>query len=88
MLDRMSVYPGRVLITPADGSPPFLATLTWADEPEVEGTPLNKASLLQDQTARLLGLEPVTATPNDALMALASRSDESTFQKLMTGRLL
>ena len=32
---------GRVLITPEDGSAPFYATVTMADEPLQEGTPLH-----------------------------------------------
>ena len=46
---------GRVLITPENGSAPFYATVTMADEPLEEGTPLNKATLLKDTTAVLLG---------------------------------
>ena len=45
--------------------------LTRADEPTQEGTPLNKASLLQDDTAALLALEQEDPTVNDALYALA-----------------
>lgn len=45
--------------------------LTRADEPTEAGTPLNKASLLQDDTAALLALEQEDPTVNDALYALA-----------------
>lgn len=41
---------GRVFITPEDGSPPYHAVLTMADNPTQEGTPLNKETLLQDST--------------------------------------
>lgn len=41
-----------------------------ADEPTQEGTPLNKATLLKDATAAILGL-PNTAVPDDAFLALA-----------------
>lgn len=44
-VDRESKYPNRVLITPEDGSAPFYATLTRADEPTVLGTPLNATVL-------------------------------------------
>ena len=44
--------------------------LTRADEPVEAGTPLNKASLLTDETAKKLGLTP-DATVNDALAAAA-----------------
>ena len=41
---------GRMLITPEDGSPPYYAVLTMADNPTQDGTPLNKETLLQDGT--------------------------------------
>lgn len=44
---------GRMLITPENGSAPFYATVTMADEPVDEGTPLNKANLLTDETAAM-----------------------------------
>lgn len=66
MKNRVSKYPGRVLVTPDDGTPPFYATLTRADEPTEEGTPLNKATLLTDETAALYDLDE-DATVNDVL---------------------
>lgn len=53
MKDRIPVNPGRVLITPEDGSAAFYATITRADNPTEEGTKLNKANLLKDATAAL-----------------------------------
>lgn len=44
-VDRQSKYPGRVLITPEDGSPAFYATITRADEPTVTGTPISAGAL-------------------------------------------
>ena len=41
---------GRVLITPENGSAPFYAKVTMADNPTNQGTPLNKETLLQDST--------------------------------------
>lgn len=41
---------GRVLITPENGSAPFYAKVTMADNPTNPGTPLNKETLLQDST--------------------------------------
>lgn len=69
MKDRVSLYPGRVLITPEDGSAPYHATLTRADEPTQEGTPLNKASLLTDATAALYGLTS-EAVPDDVFNSI------------------
>lgn len=55
---------GRVLVTPEDGSAPFYATITMADEPTEGGTALNKANLLTDDTAALFGKDSA-AVPND-----------------------
>lgn len=55
---------GRVLITPEDQSvAPFYATIEMADNPIDPGTPINKATLLQDTTAALFG-QGADATPN------------------------
>ena len=51
MTDRQPQYPGRVLITPEDGSTPYYATLALADEPLADGTPLNAANLFSDAAA-------------------------------------
>lgn len=66
MKDRVSKYPGRVLMTPEDGSAPFYATMQRADEPTQPGDPLNKNTFLTDETAAMFGLDD-TATPNDVL---------------------
>ena len=69
MQDRISVNPGRVLITPENGSA-YYATMTRADNPTQDGTPLNKASLLKDATAALFGLG-ADAVPDDVLGVLS-----------------
>ena len=69
MNDRVSLYPGRVTLTPVAGQANTY-DMARADQPTQEGTPLNKASLLQDVVCDILGLD-YTATPNDALMSLA-----------------
>ena len=51
MTDRQPQHPGRVLITPEDGSTPYYATLALADEPLADGTPLNAANLFSDAAA-------------------------------------
>ena len=68
MKDRVSTYPGRVLITPESGEP-YYATLTRADNPTVEGTPLNKENLLSDSTASAYGLDG-TAVPNSIFLKI------------------
>lgn len=68
MQDRVSLYPGRVKLEPVAGQA-NLYDLTRADQPTQEGTPLNKANLLKDATAALLGLG-TDAVPDDAFVAL------------------
>lgn len=68
MQDRVSLYPGRVKLEPVAGETNTY-DLTRADQPTQEGTPLNKASLLKDSTAALLGLG-TDAVPDDAFVAL------------------
>lgn len=83
MYDRVSQNPGRVLITPEDGSGAFYATLAMADNPTVVGTPLNKASLLTDATAALYGLSG-SAVPDDVLEK--ARSLITTAQNTANGK--
>ena len=70
MQDRLPVNPGRVLITPENGGAAYYATMTRADNPTRNGTPLNKASLLKDATAALFGLG-TDAVPDDVLRVLS-----------------
>lgn len=73
MQDRVSLYPGRVKLEPVAGQANTY-DLTRADQPAQEGTPLNKASLLSDATAALMGLD-AAATPDGAFAALAGKND-------------
>lgn len=68
MQDRVPLYPGRVKLNPVAGQDNTF-DMVRADEPTQPGTPLNKATLLKDYTANLLGL-PNTAVPDDAFLAL------------------
>lgn len=68
MRDRVSLFPGRVKLTPVAGQENTF-DLVRADQPTQEGTPLNKASLLTDGVCEILGLDH-DATPNDAFLAL------------------
>lgn len=81
MLDRQPKYPGRVRVTLDAASSRLLGVpegtvlggvLTRDDEPFVEGHKLNKATLFRDATAKMLGLEPSSAVPDDALRMLAA----------------
>lgn len=71
MKNRVPANPGRVLITPEDGSAAFYATLTRADNPTEKGDPLSKETLLKDATAALYGLD-ATAVPDEVLAAARS----------------
>lgn len=42
------------------------------DDPVIDGTPLNMYTLLKDETAKMLGMNPETAVPDDALQMLAA----------------
>lgn len=72
MLDRIPNpgQEGRVLITPENGEP-FYAKIEMADNPIQNGMPLNKANLLTDETAMLLGLIHGDPTVNDAFKQLS-----------------
>ena len=71
MKDRTSTYPGRVKLVPVAGMENTY-TMTFADEPLQEGTPLNKATLLSDTVAAALRLPQEDSTVNDALGAIAA----------------
>ena len=60
--DRVSGKPGRYLMTMEDGSTQYV-TLTKADEPTQEGTPINKALFdsIADDIQNLI--QPVTEAP-------------------------
>lgn len=68
MKDRVPLYPGRVKLTPVSGQT-NVYDLVRADQPQQEGTPLNKASLLTDATAEAIGLTG-DPTVDDALATL------------------
>lgn len=71
MRARQSKYPGRIKLT-FDGGEVRYATLERADEPFVEGHPLNPATLLKDKTCAMLGGDPETMVPDDAFQMLAA----------------
>lgn len=70
MKDRVPKYPGRVYVTPENGGAPYYATIERADEPVETGTPLNKATLLNDDVANLISLSGDQATVSEALKAV------------------
>ena len=64
-VDRKPTRPNRYKVTPENGGTPYYVTLERADEPTVEGTPLNAASL------NALLPKPVTATVGQYLRVSA-----------------
>lgn len=78
MQDRLPNKPGRILITPEDGSKPFYATVTRADEPLQEGDALSKANLLKDQTAARYG-KGNNAVPDTIFDQIAEELDRYSF---------
>lgn len=81
MQDRQPKYPGRVTVTLDAATAALLGVpagtvlggvLARNDEPFVEGHRLNKGTLFRDATANMLGLNPATAVPDDALQMLAA----------------
>ncbi len=71
MTDRQPRNAHRVKITPESGGRASFATWEYADDPITEGTPLNKANLLDDEAAGLLTPGKDDPTPNDAFLRLA-----------------
>lgn len=73
MQDRVPLYPGRVRLNPVTGQT-NVYDMTLEDSASVQGTPLNKASLLNDFTAAKIFISPDgTETPSDALSELVPK---------------
>lgn len=81
MKDRVPLYPGRVKLTTVSGQENTY-DMVRADEPTQEGTPLNKATLLKDETAALFGLDE-NAVPDDVL-ALIKQMIDSNYSELFS----
>lgn len=62
---------GRMLITPENGTAPFYATVTMADDPLEEGTPLVKSTLLSDNTEVAVWGDSADRTVDAALKMLS-----------------
>lgn len=70
MQDRVPLYPGRVKLTPVSGQTDVY-DMVRADEPQQEGTALNKNTLLSDAAVAALGLTKEDPTPSDAFEMLS-----------------
>ena len=66
MKNRVPKYPGRIKLKDVLTGEERLYDMTRADEPTEAGTPINKATLLSDQTAGLYPGLDGDSTPNDA----------------------
>lgn len=74
MQDRLPLYPGRVQMVPVPGQANTY-DMVRADQPTQEGTPLNKSTLLSDETAQAMGLDPANdPTPDEALQRLNAKA--------------
>lgn len=74
IVDRVPTYAGRIKLTPVSGQPDTF-TMTRADEPTVEGTPLDKATFDSIIQSRLTGRfyeTKVTRTRNADLTGLTT----------------
>lgn len=69
MENRQPTYPGRVKLTPVAGQE-NVYDMVRQDQPTQEGTPLNKATFLQDATAALFQLG-VDAVPDEVFQILS-----------------
>ena len=76
MKDRVPTYPNRVILNPVAGQN-NIYDIVRADEPQQEGTPLNKATLLDDTTAEKLGLTG-DPTVNQALAGILQKPIQAT----------
>lgn len=82
MKDRIPLYPGRVKLNPVTGQENTY-DMVRADEPTQEGTPLNKATLLKDNTAKALGLTSEDPTVNEALLKIFNTANSKA--RIVTG---
>lgn len=81
MRDRQPGAPGqyKAIITAAElqklqSNEQFIITLTRDDQPLVEGTPYNKASVLPDELAALICPDVLDPTPADALRGILNKA--------------
>ena len=69
MYDRLPLYPGRVKLIPVEGQENVF-DMVRADSPKQDGTALNKANLLKDETAADYGLTE-DAVPDEVFQKLS-----------------
>lgn len=74
MKNRVPKYPGRIKLKDVLTGEERLYDMTRADEPTEEGTPIDKETLLTDQTADRYGLDE-DGTPDDAFAFLGNYTE-------------
>ncbi len=79
MYDRLPLYPGRVKLIPVEGQDNVF-DMVRADSPKQDGTALNKANLLKNETAAKYGLTE-DAVPDEVFRKL---SDSLKVEKVQT----
>ena len=72
MKNRVPKYPGRIKLKDVLTGEERLYDMTRADEPTEDGTPINKETLLTDQTAAMYPGLDESSTPNDAFFFLGN----------------
>lgn len=72
MKNRVPKYPGRIKLKDVLTGEELLYDMTRADEPTEDGTPINKETLLTDQTAAMYPGLDESSTPNDAFFFLGN----------------
>ena len=72
MKNRVPKYPGRIKLKDVLTGEERLYNMTRADEPTEDGTPINKETLLTDQTAAMYPGLDESSTPNDAFFFLGN----------------
>lgn len=89
MTDRNVQFPNRYRLVPVPGTSGIYDLEPVPGEVSAEGTFLNKANLLSDETAAEIGLEQEDPTVNDALLAVYEKVRKgggmNTFQAMMGG---
>lgn len=77
MIDRNVQYPNRYMVVPVDGSDNLVDLIPAPGEIYEEGTLLNKATLLSDETASIFELTSEDPTVNEALKKTGTALSDS-----------
>ena len=90
MFDRSVQFPNRYRLVPVVGTADVVDIIPAPGEIGNEGTPINKGTMLNDETAAIFGFGP-DATVDDMFRSLAPQFDRqrhTTYELIRTGRFL